>query len=76
MPGIQCVDQVERFRAAHFADDEAVGPMTERRFHKVADGHGWLLAARLELKPVRRNRLYLPRVFEDAETFLRQNFCQ
>jgi hypothetical protein len=36
--GIHCLQKVERFGSAHFADDDPLGAHTQAVFHEIAPG--------------------------------------
>ena len=68
--GVQRLQQVERFPAAHLADDDAVRSMPQRRPEQVANRHGRqtrLLASRLEPDQVRPVDLQLRRVLDQHD---------
>ena len=76
MPGVQGVEQIERFAAAYLADDQAVGPMPESCFDQVANRHGRnglgpgavdLFFSRFEAEDVRMIDLQLGRVLDDVQ---------
>ena len=41
--GVEGLQQVGRFAAAHFADDDVIGPVPQGVAHEVADTDGPLL---------------------------------
>ena len=65
------LDEIERLAAAALADDDAIGPHTQRRAQKIADGHGAATLgvgrARLQVDRVRLLQLHLGRVFDDDD---------
>ena len=70
MPGIEKLKQVEGLAAPNLSEQKAVGPVTERRFEQVTDGHGRdpvLLAARFEAYLVLVGELNLRRVFDEHQ---------
>src|SRR5690349_8695282 len=47
VPGVERLEQIERFRSAYLTYQDAVGPVPQRRSNEVGDGHrrhGLLLA--------------------------------
>ena len=76
MAGVERLQQVERFRTAHLADEDAIGTMAERRAHQVGDGHGGhrlflaerhLRSSRLEPNEVRLVDEDLGRLFDQHD---------
>src|SRR3546814_10280783 len=68
MPGVPCLEHVERLAAAHLADDDPIGPEPQRRAHQVRhrDGADPVGAdgTRAQRDDVRRGALELARVLD------------
>src|SRR5437870_4935378 len=41
MTGIEGLKQIERFRPPNLADDDAIGPMSQRRPQEIRNRHRW-----------------------------------
>jgi len=55
VPGVKKLQEVEGFAAANLTQDDSVGPVAQRRFQEIPDGHGRhavLFAAGLESNDV------------------------
>ena len=78
--GVKKLKQIERFAAANFAQNDAVGPMPKGGFQKIADGDGWqavLRLPRLEADKVRLGQMDLGGVLDEQNPFiLRDEFSE
>ena len=71
MAGVQRLQQIERFAAAHLADDDAVGAMPQGRAEQLPNGDGWqpnLLTTSLEPHQVRPINLEFRRVLDEHDS--------
>ena len=74
MAGVERLKQVERFPAAHLADDDAIGTMPKGRPAQVADRDGreaGLFTAGLEADEVRPVDLQLCRILNEDDAVVR-----
>jgi len=77
VPRIQGLEQIEGLRSSHLADDDAIGPMPQRRADQVRDAHrgqGLFVAERrlrapcLKPKEIGFVEMDLGRLFDHHET--------
>ena len=65
MAGAPSLQEVERFRAAHLADRDAVGPQPQRRAHQVGQRRDAVLGA--QRHEVRRRALQLAGILDQHD---------
>jgi hypothetical protein len=73
MPCIEQLEKVKSLAAANLAQDDAIGPVTNCCFQKIANGHGRqtvLLAPSFESEDIFFLNLYLCRVLDPHHTFM------
>jgi hypothetical protein len=74
--GIEELKKIERLGASNFAQQKAIGAMTERGFEQVANGHGRDSAMRLtgfEAHEIRVRYANFGRVLDQQDPFVFRN---
>ena len=83
--GVERLQQIERFSASHFADENPIGPMPKRRAYEVRNRHGWqrrllsegrLRAACFESDEVRFLQMNLRGLFDDDDAVAVRDACR
>ena len=78
MSGIQCLQQIECFRAAYFAEDDAVRTKPQRLPQQIADRdrrHIRLGTPRFEPHQIRRRQVDFRRIIDDHDPVRRRDEC-
>ena len=70
MPGVQRLQQVERFRATDLADEDAIGPMPQGRAEQVGDRDG------RQRRLLAERRLRTPCLEPKHVRFVQVNLCR